>query len=244
MRRRHLLWAPEHPNLIDAEVELIDERGNVADRVESYFGLRRIEVQDGRFILNGVPTFLRLILAQNYWPDSLSGGAVGRALFGARSSWSRSWASTACGSTRRSRIRASFTGATASACWCGRKRPTLTSIPTAPRKCSPANGSRQFDATTTTRASSPGCRSTKAGAFPISTARAQQRDFVRALYHLTKAIDPTRPVIANDGWQHAVGDIFGVHDYAPTGDMLRERYADRERGRSNLPRSPAPPPST
>jgi hypothetical protein len=34
-------------------------------------------------------------------------------------------------------------------------------------------------------------------------------------------------VIANDGWQHAVGDIFGVHDYAPTGDMLRERYADR-----------------
>jgi hypothetical protein len=35
-------------------------------------------------------------------------------------------------------------------------------------------------------------------------------------------------VIGNDGWQHAVGDIFGVHDYAPTGDMLRERYADRE----------------
>ena len=56
----------------------------------------------------------------------------------------------------------------------------------------------------------------------------QQRDFVRALYYMTKAIDPTRPVIANDGWQHAVGDIFGVHDYAPTGDMLRDRYADRE----------------
>ena len=50
---------------------------------------------------------------------------------------------------------------------------------------------------------------------------------MRALYHLTKAIDPTRPVIANDGWQHAVGDIFGVHDYARSGDMLRERYADR-----------------
>jgi hypothetical protein len=57
---------------------------------------------------------------------------------------------------------------------------------------------------------------------------AQQRNFVRALYHLTKALDPTRPVISNDGWQHAVGDIFGVHDYAPTGDMLRERYADRQ----------------
>ena len=34
-------------------------------------------------------------------------------------------------------------------------------------------------------------------------------------------------MIGNDGWQHAVGDVFGVHDYAPTGEMLRERYADR-----------------
>ena len=71
MERRKLAWAPEHPNLIDAEIELLDDSGAVIDRVESYFGLRRIEVQDGRFILNGVPTFLRLVLAQNYWPDSL-----------------------------------------------------------------------------------------------------------------------------------------------------------------------------
>jgi hypothetical protein len=55
-----------------------------------------------------------------------------------------------------------------------------------------------------------------------------QREFVRALYHLTRALDSTRPVIANDGWQHAMGDIFGVHDYAPSGRTLKERYADRE----------------
>ena len=79
-RRHNLLWAPEHPNLIDAEVELIDADGKVADAVESYFGLRRIEVQDGRFILNGVPTFLRLVLAQNYWPDSLLAAPSAEAL--------------------------------------------------------------------------------------------------------------------------------------------------------------------
>src|SRR5687767_3815733 len=28
-----------------------------------------------------------------------------------------------------------------------------------------------------------------------------QRHFVRALYHLTKSLDPTRPVIGNDGWE-------------------------------------------
>src|ERR1700738_4153101 len=28
-----------------------------------------------------------------------------------------------------------------------------------------------------------------------------QRNYVQALYHLTKTIDPTRPVIGNDGWE-------------------------------------------
>jgi hypothetical protein len=55
----------------------------------------------------------------------------------------------------------------------------------------------------------------------------QQRSFVRALYEMTRALDRTRPVIGNDGWQHGVGDIFGIHDYAQDPKVLRERYADR-----------------
>jgi hypothetical protein len=41
---------------------------------------------------------------------------------------------------------------------------------------------------------------------------------------LTKAIDPTRPVISNDGWEHTVSDILGIHDYALRGEHLVERY--------------------
>ena len=41
---------------------------------------------------------------------------------------------------------------------------------------------------------------------------------------MTKAIDPTRPVIGNDGWEHVVGDILAIHDYALDGAALRERY--------------------
>src|SRR6185437_2842290 len=55
-----------------------------------------------------------------------------------------------------------------------------------------------------------------------------QRDAVRALYHLTKAIDPTRPVIGNDGWENLVADILGVHDYSQSGEVLRERYGSWE----------------
>ena len=55
-----------------------------------------------------------------------------------------------------------------------------------------------------------------------------QRDFVRGIYHLTKAVDPTRPVIGNDGWEHIGGDIWGIHDYALDGPALRERYGTLE----------------
>jgi len=225
-RRRHLLWAPEHPNLIDAEVELIDGDGEIADRVESYFGLRRIEVQDGRFILNGVPTFLRLVLAQNYWPESLLAAPSADAL------------------RREVELvkELGFNGVRIHQkiedprflYWCDR----LGLLVWAEAANAYVYSDRAAEMLTrewleaVRRDHNHPCIVTwvplnESWGVPDLDRSAQQRDFVRALYHLTKAIDPTRPVIANDGWQHAVGDIFGVHDYAPSGDMLRDRYADR-----------------
>jgi hypothetical protein len=51
-----------------------------------------------------------------------------------------------------------------------------------------------------------------------------ERHYVRGLYHLTKTLDPTRPVIGNDGWESVATDIIGIHDY--DGDPVRigKRY--------------------
>ena len=38
-----------------------------------------------------------------------------------------------------------------------------------------------------------------------------------------QGLDPTRPVIGNDGWEHTASDIWGVHDYARRRTALRER---------------------
>jgi hypothetical protein len=57
---------------------------------------------------------------------------------------------------------------------------------------------------------------------------APQQDLVRALYHLTRAVDPTRPVIGNDGWEQLATDVLTVHDYTARGEVLRERYGDRK----------------
>lgn len=226
-RRRTLLWAPEHPNLIEAAVELIDGSGAIVDRVESYFGLRRIEAHDGRFIINGVPTFLRLVLAQNYWPDSLLAAPNADAL------------------KREVELaqQLGFNGIRIHQkiedprflYWCDRLGMLVWS--------EAANAYVYSDraAEMLTREWLEAVRRdynhpsiitwvplNESWGVPDLDRSAQQRSFVHALYHLTRALDPTRPVIGNDGWQHAVGDVFGVHDYAPTGEMLRERYADRE----------------
>jgi hypothetical protein len=52
-----------------------------------------------------------------------------------------------------------------------------------------------------------------------------QRDFLRGVYHLTKSIDPSRPVIGNDGWEMVKSDILAVHDYERTPATLARRYA-------------------
>ena len=44
------------------------------DRVTSYFGFRTVAVENGRFTLNGRPTYLKMVLDQGYWPESRDGG--------------------------------------------------------------------------------------------------------------------------------------------------------------------------
>src|SRR5215218_3087110 len=65
------LWSPEHPNLYDLRLELLDPDGEVLDRVESYFGMRKIEAKDGKVFLNDRPLYQRLVLDQGYFPDGI-----------------------------------------------------------------------------------------------------------------------------------------------------------------------------
>jgi hypothetical protein len=52
----------------------------------------------------------------------------------------------------------------------------------------------------------------------------EQRHYVQALYHLTKTLDPSRPVIGNDGWESVATDIVGIHDYEDRPEYIVARY--------------------
>lgn len=55
-----------------------------------------------------------------------------------------------------------------------------------------------------------------------------QQQWTEGIYHLTKSLDPYRPVITNDGWEHTVSDIITLHNYVDTGEALLQRLADKD----------------
>lgn len=69
------LWSPSDPFLYDLVVEL-KQNGKVIDRVASYFGMRKVDIQKDeqgvdRIFLNNRPYFNLGTLDQGFWPDGL-----------------------------------------------------------------------------------------------------------------------------------------------------------------------------
>ena len=57
----------------------------------------------------------------------------------------------------------------------------------------------------------------------------EEQSFSQSLYYLTKALDQTRPVISNDGWNHTKSDMLTIHDYDYDRGRLKERYSSLEK---------------
>jgi beta-galactosidase/beta-glucuronidase len=68
---RWRLWSPADPHLYHIDIELINARDLIVDRIESYAGLRAIAIEGKAIKLNGERVFQRLVLDQGYYPDGL-----------------------------------------------------------------------------------------------------------------------------------------------------------------------------
>lgn len=56
----------------------------------------------------------------------------------------------------------------------------------------------------------------------------EQQAFARSLYYITKALDKTRLVSTNDGWEMVTSDICGIHDYVGDGGKLYDKYLNKD----------------
>ncbi|MBS7611110.1 glycoside hydrolase family 2 [Candidatus Bathyarchaeota archaeon] len=64
------LWSPEEPDLYAIEL-MIEKNDIVLDKVRGYFGLRKIDVANGKITLNNKPIYLKFALDQGFFPDGL-----------------------------------------------------------------------------------------------------------------------------------------------------------------------------
>ncbi len=65
------LWSPENPFLYDLSFTVCDSKGCIIDEVKSYAGMRKVHTQNGYFYLNNRPYFQRLVLDQGFYPDGI-----------------------------------------------------------------------------------------------------------------------------------------------------------------------------
>ncbi|MGQ0764737.1 MAG: glycoside hydrolase family 2 protein [Gemmatimonadota bacterium] len=221
--RNDLLWSPASPTLIDVELELCDEAGNVIDVVHSYTALREIATQGDRVILNGRAYRLRMVLDQGYWPDTGMTAPDGAAL---RRDVELARAMGFNGVRKHQKIedpRYLY--------WADRLGLLVwEEMPSAYRFTAKSVRRLQREwEDVITRDSSHPCVAAwvpfnESWGVPNLPNSAAERHYVQALYHLTRTLDPTRPVIGNDGWESVATDIIGIHDYDHDPTRIARRY--------------------
>jgi beta-galactosidase/beta-glucuronidase len=212
-------WSPEKPDLYDVCVRLYRD-GQLTDQAGSYFGLRKISTGNGRICLNNRDCYLKMVLDQGYWENTGLTPPDEEAL---RKDIDRimEYGYNAVRMHQKIEDERFYYWADVKGLlvWC--EAPSFYEI--ADRTIGDFTGEwvrtvKQFYNHPSVMAWVPFNESW--GIRKIFSDRKPQ-DFTLAVYHLTKALDGTRPVISNDGWEHTRSDIVTIHDYSETGEEQR-----------------------
>ena len=221
-----MAWTPENPRLFDVEFTLSVD-GEVVDEVTSYFGMRKVSVENGRFLLNNRPYFQKLLLDQGYWRKSLltapededfvkdielakSMGFNGvrkhqkiedpRFLYHADRLGFLVWGEIAAAYVYSRKYVQRITKEWMSEIVRDYNHPCIVAW-------TPLNES---------------------WGVPNIKDNVEQQSHSAAMIYLTKSLDTTRPVISNDGWEHTCTDLLTVHDYEWQREVLEKRYSSLE----------------
>ena len=222
--RESLLWTPEHPVLVDALLTLHDGDGALLDQVHSYTAIRTVGTGGGQFLLNGHPQSLRLVLDQGYWPESGLTPPDDDAL---RRDIELIKAMGFNGVRKHQKIEdPRFLH------WADRLG-LMVWVEMPPAYQFDRGAIRRVAAewiSVIERDRSHPCIvawvpfNESSGLIDLA-GRQDERDWVHALTALTSALDQTRPVVSNDGWETLGGDIIAVHDYEQRPEQLAARWS-------------------
>jgi beta-galactosidase/beta-glucuronidase len=220
------LWSPESPHLYDLQVRLY-EGEKLLDEIGSYVGLRGIELRDGKLLLNGKATYMKMVLDQGFWPDGLLTAPSDEALQ-ADIGWIKMFGFN--GVRKHQKIEDQRW-----IYWCDRLGLLVwEEMPNARGWSSKAEEllSAEWQDAVRRDFNHPCIVAwvpvNESMGFPgLSQEHAGQYAFIERMVRVTRRLDSTRPVIDNDGWEHTdITDICAIHDYTPTAERLSQRYKE------------------
>ena len=215
-------WSPNDPALYDVNLQVISEDG--CDEVKSYFGMRKVSIENGEVLLNNRPIYQRLILDQGYWEDSHLTPPSEEAII---KDVDLIMAAGFNGLRKHQKVedeRFLY--------WCDKKGLLVwCEMPSAYSTGDDVveTFTNEWMQIVRQNYNHPSIITWTAfneswGVEHIYT-NVNEQKFTEGIYHLTKAFDPMRPVIVNDGWEHTVSDILTLHDYEEKGEEFSKRYS-------------------
>ncbi len=216
------MWEPHDPALYDLSIETIVD-GEVVDQVDTYFGMRKIEIVNGAVTINNHVLYQRLILDQGYWPDGILTAPSDDALRkdveltirmgynGARKHQKFEdprylyWAD---------KLGLLVWGELPSAYWL--------------RDSQKRNMMRDLSEAIKRDYNHPALIAwvplNESWGVPFIQTQKEAQQLADALYHMVHSLDGTRLVSGNDGWEQASTDLFTVHDYTAWPHELSQQY--------------------
>ncbi|MDO6355877.1 glycoside hydrolase family 2 TIM barrel-domain containing protein [Caloramator sp. CAR-1] len=220
-------WSPEEPKLYDIKFRII-HNGNIKDEVESYFGMRKISIRDGKILLNNKEYYQKLILDQGYYGDGL--------LTAPSDEWfvediKKIKDMGFNGLRKHQKIEDQrflyYCDKYGLLVWA--EMPSTYEF----NDIAIENIIYEWQEAVKQQYNHP-CIITWTllneswGVNEIYNNKKQQ-SLANALYFYIKALDSSRLLISNDGWEHTISDILTIHDYIEDGEIFRKLYLEKEK---------------
>ncbi|HOQ16870.1 MAG TPA: glycoside hydrolase family 2 TIM barrel-domain containing protein [Defluviitaleaceae bacterium] len=221
-------WSPENPHLIEAEISLY-ANDQLSDKVTTYFGMRKIELKGDEIYLNNQPYYQKLILDQGYWPDTHLTPPSDEAIK-ADIEYAKMMGFNGARKHQKIEDPRYYYWADILGFLVWGELPSAYDY----NDKSIKNLSRDMHEFIRRDYNHPSIitwvpLNESWGVRNIYYDKSQQA-FAASLYYQIKALDQTRLISNNDGWEIVnQTDIYGLHDYTAYSENLSENYESKEK---------------
>lgn len=223
------LWSIENPFLYDLKLSLV--KGNkTIDQIDSYFGLRSVSIKGAAILINGKPVFQRTVLDQGFYPDGIwtapseealkndillsqalgfNGARLHQKVFEPRFLyWADKLGYIVWGEFPN---------------WGLLNGDPRVNLPVIDEWVEIVRRDRNHPSII--------------GWCPFNETRGEMEPIQNTVVNMTRAIDPTRPIIDSSGWSHGLPnpEVLDAHDYDQNPVSFRTRWLDAFTKDSNLP---------